>query len=197
VCGIIYNTMNYIIFDLEATCWEGWDKSQNETIEIGAVKINDDKNLVSEFSSFIKPLKHPVLSDFCKSLTSIKQEDVDSAPYFNEVVEEFKNWIGYGSKQYVLCSWGFYDKKQFESDCRNFGLDESWLARHISLKHQHGQFRKLQRAIGMKNALEFEGLKLDGTHHRGIDDARNIGKIFIKYFDKWSFEPDNAAEPSA
>jgi 3'-5' exoribonuclease 1 len=40
----------------------------------------------------------------------------------------------------------------------------------------------------MKNALELEGLKLDGTHHRGIDDARNIAKVFIKYFDKWTFE---------
>jgi 3'-5' exoribonuclease 1 len=63
--------MNYIIFDLEATCWEGWDKSRNETIEIGAVKISDEREIISEFSSFIKPLKHFILSDFCKSLTSI------------------------------------------------------------------------------------------------------------------------------
>jgi 3'-5' exoribonuclease 1 len=180
--------MNYIIVDLEATCWEGWDKSQNETIEIGAIKINEKKEFVSEFSYFIKPLKHPVLSDFCKKLTSIKQEDVDNAPHFDEVIEKFKSWIGHGTEDYLLCSWGFYDKKQFESDCRIFGLDESWLTKHISLKHQHGQIRKLQRAIGMKNALEFEGLKLEGTHHRGIDDARNIGKIFIKYFDKWIFD---------
>jgi 3'-5' exoribonuclease 1 len=185
--------MNYIIFDLEATCWEGWDKSQNETIEIGAVKINENKQVVAEFSSFIKPLKNPILSDFCKKLTSITQEDIDKAPYFDEVIKQFKTWIGYGSERYMLCSWGFYDKKQFESDCRNFSLDGDWLSQHISLKHQHGQFKKLQRAVGMKSALQLEGLKLDGTHHRGIDDARNIGKIFIKYFDKWNFGFNNKA----
>lgn len=180
--------MNFIIFDLEATCWEGWDKTQNETIEIGAVKINEENEVVSHFSSFVKPLKHPVLSDFCKKLTSIEQDNIDKALHFNEVIENFKSWIGVGIEDYTLCSWGFYDKKQFESDCRNFGMDEAWLTKHISLKHQYGQFKKLRRAIGMKNALESEGLTLEGTHHRGIDDARNIARIFVKYFDKWAFE---------
>ena len=179
--------MNYIVFDLEATCWDGWDKSQNETIEIGAVKVNDKKEIVSEFEQFIKPLKHPILSDFCKNLTSIRQDDVDNAPFFSEVIEDFKTWIGHGKEEYVLCSWGFYDRKQFESDCQIYGLDDDWVRHHISLKHQYGQFKNLQRAIGMKNALQLEGLGLEGTHHRGIDDARNIAKIFIKYFDKWTF----------
>ena len=40
----------------------------------------------------------------------------------------------------------------------------------------------------MKWALEKEKIQLEGTHHRGIDDARNIAKIFIKYFEEWDFE---------
>ena len=179
--------MNFIVFDLEATCWEGWDKSQNETIEIGAVLINDKNEIVSEFQQFIKPLKHPVLSEFCKELTSIKQSDVDKAPYFGEVIENFKTWFNCGSEDYVLCSWGFYDRKQFESDCKIHGLDDTWVDKHISLKHQYGKFMKLRRAIGMKNALINENIELDGTHHRGIDDARNIAKIFRKYFDQWKY----------
>lgn len=39
----------------------------------------------------------------------------------------------------------------------------------------------------MKNALKNEGLTLEGTHHRDIDDARNIAKIFLKYFGQWTF----------
>ncbi|MCE2996246.1 MAG: exonuclease domain-containing protein [Cyclobacteriaceae bacterium] len=179
--------MNYIIFDLEATCWEGFDKSQNETIEIGALKVNDNREIVSEFSSFIKPLKNPILSDFCKQLTSIQQEDVDQAQHFNEVIEKFKEWIDCDSGDYWLCSWGFYDRKQFESDCAIFQLDTTWLNRHINIKQQHGQLRKLPRALGMSNALALEGIKLEGIHHRGIDDARNIAKIFMKYFAQWKY----------
>ena len=43
--------MNYIILDLEATCWEGWEKSQNETIEIGAVLVNRSEEHTSELQS--------------------------------------------------------------------------------------------------------------------------------------------------
>jgi len=31
--------------------------------------------------------------------------------------------------------------------------------------------------------LEYFKIPLEGTHHRGIDDARNLGKIFEKMYD--------------
>ncbi len=179
--------MKYIILDLEATCWEGRSEGQNETIEIGAVMIDEQGKIESEFVQFIKPLKHPVLSDFCTQLTSIQQSDVDDAPYFNEAIEKFKTWFGCLDGNYLLCSWGFYDRKQFESDCKLHGLDTSWVEPHISLKHQYREILNLRRAIGMKRALLNEGMELDGTHHRGIDDARNIAKIFVKYMGQWRF----------
>ena len=33
------------------------------------------------------------------------------------------------------------------------------------------------KEVGMDKALEYLGIDLEGTHHRGIDDARNIAKI--------------------
>jgi inhibitor of KinA sporulation pathway (predicted exonuclease) len=177
--------MNYIIFDLEATCWEGNRSRRNETIEIGAVLVSDHKEVVVEFQVFVKPLKNPILSSFCTELTSINQSDVDQAPSFDEAIEQFKDWFGFGKEEYLLCSWGFYDREQLKSDSKIHGLDHAWVERHISLKHQYAELKKLRRAIGMKNALKREKMGLEGTHHRGIDDARNIAKIFIKYFDKW------------
>ena len=41
--------MKYIIVDLEATCWENKDQKKiNEIIEIGAVCINENKEIESE-----------------------------------------------------------------------------------------------------------------------------------------------------
>ncbi|MEM6804028.1 MAG: 3'-5' exonuclease [Bacteroidota bacterium] len=86
--------MKYIVLDLEATCWEKKGKQRkSEIIEIGAVAIDEVGNSVGEFSAFVKPLRHPELSDFCKSLTSIKQEDVDTAKVFPEVLQDFQDWI--------------------------------------------------------------------------------------------------------
>ena len=75
--------MNYIIVDLEATCWEGCQVNKMEIIEIGAVCLNGN-NLypISEFQQFVKPMINPVLSGFCKNLTHIKQKQIDLAPIF-------------------------------------------------------------------------------------------------------------------
>lgn len=184
--------MKYIIVDLEATCWRKREHSPNEIIEIGAVCIDEHRQIMDEFVTFVRPKVHPILSDFCTELTSITQSDVQDAPAFPEALSLFQDWMGSFEDETVLCSWGFYDRVQFKNDCELHGLPTDWLSAHMSIKHQHGKIRNLKRPIGMKKALQKEGFALDGTHHRGIDDARNMSKIFIKYFDQWEFPTSKA-----
>lgn len=180
--------MNYIIVDLEATCWKKKGHFENEIIEIGAVCVDAIGQVCGEYGRFVQPIENPVLSDFCIDLTSIQQKDVDGAAAFPEVLADFLNWIATFGEDYWLCSWGFYDKSQFKKDCERHGLSIDWLEQHISLKHQYKDIHLLRRPIGMVGALRREGISLEGTHHRGIDDARNIAKIFIHNFDYWTFE---------
>jgi 3'-5' exoribonuclease 1 len=180
--------MKYIIVDLEATCWETKDqKNKNEIIEIGAVCINENKEEKSRFSEFVKPVLNPELSDFCIGLTSITQKDVEYADTFEKVIERFKSWIN-TEDEYLLCSWGHYDKVQFMNDCKLHNLDTDWLKHHISLKHQYAEINNTKKTIGMKQALKNEKLELTGTHHRGIDDAVNISKIFLARLDQWKIK---------
>ena len=175
--------MNYIILDLEATCWKN-KHGKNEIIEIGAVKFDHQFKKVDEFCQFIKPIINPQLSDFCKELTTITQVEIDGSENYPTVIEKFKKWIN-TDESYILCSWGFYDKNQFEKDDKLHGLTSDWVQNHISLKHQYAEINQLSRPMGMGGALKNEKLPLDGTHHRGIDDARNIAKIFLAYAEKW------------
>ncbi|MNS30715.1 sporulation inhibitor KapD [compost metagenome] len=211
--------MNYIIFDLEATCgWIGEDR-QSEIIEIGAVKLSEKLEVIDEFQSFVRPVINPELTEFCTKLTSITQADVDSAYDFSVVATAFELWCsevpvdggGMEFTDFWLCSWGFYDKKQLKQDCEHWSMDTAWINKHISIKHQHGAMlskemypaylrqgytetkakqmcKALNRGVGMKTALEDLGIPLEGTHHRGIDDARNISKIFVKIFDQLKFK---------
>ena len=174
----------YIIFDLEATCWEEKNDKVKEVIEIGAVKVDKNLEIVDTFSQFVKPIINPKLTDFCKSLTSIKQKDMDDAKYFNEAIKNFEDWILSSGKTAKLISWGHYDKKQIleESTIKNYlGKITELLENHISLKHEFARIRK-ERTYGMKKALGKLNLPLEGTHHRGIDDAKNIAKIFRVIF---------------
>jgi len=171
---------NYTIVDLEATCWrKGSSPKRMEIIEIGAVKLNGSTfEKLSEFSSFVKPVQEPILSDFCTELTSITQKDVDSVPAFPEVFKDFLKWIG--PEPYYLCSWGEYDLKQFIIDCERNSIplpDE--FKNHINVKKEFCSIKEV-RPCGMKRALQLLEIPLEGKHHRGIDDARNIAKIVKK-----------------
>jgi len=181
--------LNFIVFDLEATCWE--EKRHNhiqEIIEIGALKMDRFGEVLGRFERFVKPVFFPTLSPFCKQLTSITQNDVESADEFVPVIEDFLDWIGhYDDEEYLLCSWGFYDRKQLIHDCELHKLEGDWANQHISLKHQYNEYKRNRKPIGLNKAVRQEGFEFTGTHHRGIDDAINLAKIFVKYKDIWQF----------
>ena len=123
------------------------------------------------------------LSDFCRRLTSIRQRDVDRADPFPAVFPEFLNWIG--QEPFLLCSWGGYDLTQFRTDCGRHGLAfPASFERHLNLKEPFARFFG-GKAGGMERALARAGLPLEGTHHRGIDDARNVARLAALVLPQW------------
>lgn len=181
--------MKFVVFDLEATCWENENTPHvQEIIEIGAVLLDEYGEILSTFNQFVRPKIHSVLSPFCMQLTSISQIDVNKAALFPVVIEDFKEWFGYYEEEdYLLCSWGFFDRKALIHDCKLHRLESDWAEAHISLKHQYCEIKKLNGKLGLKKAVQLEGFSFTGTHHRGIDDAKNLTKIFLKFIDEWQY----------
>lgn len=180
--------MNFIIYDLEATCWRGRPPQKiQETIEIGALLVNDYGEVEDVFSRFVRPIVSPNLSAFCEELTSIRQEDIDRAETFDRVIDDFFEWGRIDEEDYVLCSWGSFDKKMFIQDCELHDLDPEWARTHINLKRQYQGIRRSRKPFGLRRAVESEGFEFTGTHHRAIADAENLTKIFTKYLDMWQY----------
>ncbi|RJR30664.1 MAG: 3'-5' exonuclease [Candidatus Latescibacterota bacterium] len=172
--------MRYLLVDLEATCWEerGYSASKMEIIEIGAVMLATAPGPIeAEFDSFVRPLENPILSEFCTRLTGIRQEDVDSAAPFPAAFDRFIAWAG--AEPYTICSWGQYDLKQFEVEFKRHGMQRPRsFGGHINVKRAYCESKGI-KLCGMKRALEIAGLPLEGSHHRGIDDARNIARLAV------------------
>ncbi|WP_066383449.1 3'-5' exonuclease [Anabaena sp. CA = ATCC 33047] len=170
----------FLIVDLEATCCDqGTIPSQEmEIIEIGAVMLNRNTwEIDSEFQQFIQPVRHPQLTAFCTELTTIRQEDIEQAPEFPEAITLFKSWLDL-FPHHIFCSWGNYDKKQFIQDCEFHHVPYPFSAEHINIKKEFSDYLGVSKGFGMAKALQHLGLELQGTHHRGIDDARNIASIY-------------------
>jgi len=172
----------YLIVDLEATCAEGKErrdyKKTSESIEIGWVLVNSMYEIEKEGYMFIKPVRNPILTDFCTTLTGIAQSNVDASLTFPFVMEKLKEVWGRSLKNYTLGSWGDYDNAQLIRDCAfhnyfyPFGL-------YINLKNELAIKRKIA-PCGLQKALEICGLTFEGRPHCGLDDAKNIARIFIQ-----------------
>jgi len=165
-----------LVVDLEATCDRtGWSHDLSEIIEIGAVLV-DDRSLsaVDAFQTFVQPVAHPTLTRFCTELTSITQAQVDAAPRFPEAMVRLRCWLD--GRSALFASWGVYDKNQLRRDAHRHGVKLPLGKGHVDLKRAFAA-RVGKPPMGMAGALRLVGLPLEGTHHRGIDDATNIARL--------------------
>jgi 3'-5' exoribonuclease 1 len=170
-----------LVVDLEATCCDRQSipRHQMETIEIGAVMVSTDSlAIVDEFQTFIKPLRHPILTEFCLQLTSITQQQVDTAPTFPDSIKLWQPWLAKFDRT-IFGSWGDYDRQQLQQDSKHHHIDLPYpvSSNHINLKELFSTTQGLNKRYGMAQALKLAQIELTGTHHRGIDDARNISKL--------------------
>lgn len=177
-----------ILFDLEATCWN--DKKEegiSEIIEIGAVVLDPiKKEIVDDFQCFVNPIYDRRLSNFCKELTGITQDNVDSGFFFDAAIDWFYSWIKM-YKPNIIWSWGWYDHKQIkrESLLKEYNGDILNLLeeKHDSLKHQFSNIFGC-KPCGKGKALKMIGKSIEGNNHRALDDCKNIAKIYFEIYDK-------------
>jgi inhibitor of KinA sporulation pathway (predicted exonuclease) len=172
---------HYVVIDLEATCCDDGSirRKDSEIIEIGAVRVDSRTfETVGEFQTFVRPVVHPRLTRFCTELTTITQAQVDGAPRFAEAIEGLSPWFAHGRA--LFCSWGDYDKNQFEIDARRSKVKLPFGGAHLNVKRAFSARRNDPTLYGNRQALALVGLSADGVHHRGIDDARNIAKLLSR-----------------
>jgi 3'-5' exoribonuclease 1 len=180
---------NLLILDLEAICYARGEEPPGfvaEIIEIGAVLLDTSTRAVTdEYQVFVRPERFPAISAYCTALTTIRQPDVDGGLPLAAALGNLAAF--YDPTSVVFASWGFYDQRQIARECAAKGIPYPFAPAHISLKHNHAKFYRLPRPLGMDAALRFHGLPLLGTHHRGLDDARNIAALATRMLaDGWT-----------
>lgn len=171
-------TDKIIIIDLEATCWQGPvpQGQENEIIEIGLAVLDTTDGTISKNQGIlIKPQRSKV-SPFCTELTTITQDLLDAEGVsFDQAIEKLVD--EYQSDLYTWASYGQYDLNMLSKQCKSFGVAYPMGDEHINVKVWFTELFGLTKPTGMNGALHLLNIPLEGTHHRGVDDARNIAKI--------------------
>ncbi|MDE3720569.1 exonuclease domain-containing protein [Nocardiopsis sp. N85] len=180
------------IVDVEATCWKGPPPpgTANEIIEVGLTVVDAASGeRRGRHGVLVRPRRSEV-SPFCTELTGITPEMAAGGLGFAEACR----WLAdeHGAAERPWASWGDYDRRQFERQCAMTGVGYPFGVRHVNAKKVFAEVHGMRkRAPGMARALEVAGLPLEGRHHRGEDDAWNIGALvaYLVARDAW---PDAA-----
>ncbi|AUZ47412.1 exonuclease domain-containing protein [Pseudomonas orientalis] len=171
---------HWLIIDLEATTDDGgWPVTEMEVIEIGASLVNRQGRELDHFQRFVRPLRRPLLTPFCRQLTHITQANIDAAAPITEVWPLFERWLGQHQPRLEgWASWGDYDRVQLELEWQRNGLASALgQTPHVNLKQRFAKARRLDKPLGLNGALQLAGMQFVGQQHRALEDARNTARL--------------------
>jgi inhibitor of KinA sporulation pathway (predicted exonuclease) len=169
-----------VVVDLESTCWESSPPpgETSEIIEIGIcpLELSTGRRLEKR-SLLIKPTRSRI-SEFCTRLTTLTPVQVERGITFTEACEILRK--EYHARDRVWASFGDYDRTMFQKQCAATGVPYPFGPRHLNVKTLFAIARGLHHEVGMSEALALMNMPLEGTHHRGDDDAWNIAGILAQ-----------------
>lgn len=190
--------MNYIIFDLEwnqgVSHGEKHDKKLPlEIVEIGAVKLNEDREMIGEFSQLIKPQIYHEMHSITRKIIHIQMEELEKGRIFEEVMPEFLDWCGEDS---LFCTWGTLDLLELQRNMEYYHMKPLSdrpvkyydIQKLFSLAYEDGKSRRT-----LEYAIDLLCIKKDIPFHRAFSDAYYTAKVFDKIEDplvleKYSFD---------
>ena len=155
-----------------------------EIIEFPVLKVNAQSfETESVFHSYVQPTIHAQLNPVCTEITGITQAMVDGQPTLPEVLKLLDEWMREEkllekgvNTCFVTC--GDWDLKTGLPDqCKYQKLNyPEYLCKWLNVKDVFVALTGI-KGYSMKTMLRDLGLELDGRHHSGIDDSKNIAKI--------------------
>ena len=169
-----------LVIDIEGTCWRGAPPNgqENEIIEIGLVPLDLVTGQRLEKRSILVRPEHSRVSEFCTELTTLTQEQVDGGITFAKACTLLQE--EYRSQERVWASYGDYDRRIFERQCQARSVTYPFGTRHLNIKTLVALCYTLPSEIDLETALHTMRLPLEGTHHRGDDDAWNSAAILAE-----------------
>lgn len=185
--------MKHVVVDLEMNpvSWEFREvrrKLNEEVIEIGAVRLDENFQQEAEFQCYVKPEYGPIKKHIT-SLTGITQAMVADKKTYAACFQDFVDWVG--EEETKIYSWSMSDIKQLRSECRYKlpDFDIEWLnERWVDLQQEFDDRLGLHNSLALKHALGAMDHKFEGTQHTALADAINTSAILTLMQDDAKFK---------
>ncbi len=174
---------NYIVFDLE------WNQSPNgkadsiaalpfEIIEIGAVKLNEQFEMVDDFHRLIRPCVYRQMHYAISEVTHMDMGELrEHGERFVNAAAEFLDWCKDG--EVTFCSWGPMDLTELQRNMAYFGIKPTfdWPLLYYDVQKLYGLAEPATGRVSLDNVVETLGIREECPFHRALDDAYYTGRV--------------------
>lgn len=175
--------MNKVILDLEfcglpKKLTQEYELCKHEIIQVGAVLLNEENEIISSFDQLIKPQYSSITSEISE-LTHISDETVKDAAVFSEVMDAFFEWAGDEAEFY---SWSMIDLQILTEErslkrYKNQKLDQA-VKHWFDLQQIVDDMLHLSKNLALEKALSACDIAFVGQQHSACDDARNTARLY-------------------
>ena len=190
--------MDYIVMDLE---WNqnpyGKDNFHSdmpfEIIEVGAVRVNEDREIFDSFQQVIRPRVYKNLHYKIQEITHFTNEELSHGKDFRKVIGEFLEWCG---DDYIFCTWGSMDLTELQKNMKHYKMERVLdfplfyvdLQKMFSLRYDDGHIKRT-----LTSAVEYLKIQEDAEFHRALSDAYYTARVmqtmdFEKYKERLSID---------
>lgn len=177
--------MDYIVLDMEWNQpWPGSPSARKvlpvqirgEIIQIGAVRITEDRQVADEFQVLIRPKYYRRLNRRVSKLTGIKETQLrEEGVPMKEAMQAFRQWCG---EDVTFLTWGFDDITILRENLRLYGLEEDWVSKWYNAQmifNAQTDGSTAQKAL--KTAMEIFGIEATRPAHDALGDAYHTALI--------------------
>ena len=177
--------MDYIVLDMEWNQpWPGSPSAKKvlpvqirgEIIQIGAVRLTEDRQVADEFQVLVRPKYYRRLNRRVSKLTGIKEAQLrDSGVPMAEAMARFRDWCG---QDVIFLTWGFDDITILRENLRLYGIDENWVSRWYNAQmifNAQTDGSTAQKAL--KTAMEIFEIPASRPAHDALGDAYHTALI--------------------
>ena len=170
---------NLVLFDLEWNIgyqpfifnYHGVQQTfRGEIIEIGAVKIDEDANVLDTFSIHLRPRIFRCLQHHIAKVTGLTQEDLDRGEPIIQGLRRFMKWCGPDAE---FAEWGMDDVPVLKQNLFLCNLDESCPTVWYDLQQLFLREYPRKEGEGMKleNVVTRMGIPLERPFHDALSDT--------------------------
>ncbi|AKG73789.1 PolC-type DNA polymerase III [Salinicoccus halodurans] len=166
---IVLENHDFVVFDVETT---GLSSKYDQIIELAGVKVRNGE-IVDRFERFSNP--NEPLTETIKEITGITDDMLVGAPPIDEVITDFKEWVG---DAIFVAHNASFDMGFIEAAYKQVGL-ESYTNGVIDTLELSRTINKEFKKHGLNILAKKYNVELT-QHHRAIYDAEATAYIFIK-----------------